>query len=715
MAGAVASTLAAPAGRGFHLRPGVGVAVQRPQASDAPRMDVALFLGLAEKGPLHRPVIIDSPAAFASVFGGPAPLAMQADGTVATTLLAGTVAAFFAAGGTRCHVVRLARSAELARLLGDDPDGDDVARPCRFALPGLMLGGQPLVLRAASPGSWADRLLVAARIERSLGRPRLLLRVDAGSQRLVFGPHGLSPADPDSLWALVDDDTWFDAPDAPVAPRPWLLPEGPPGAISLAGLGEAWSEPVAALPDARDPLERDGLSRLDDAMFIDPRLALTPADNLAATARALREVAGARLFGLGAAFAVAGDGDLGEPSLIALPDLAHAGWQRRVAPPLTAPALPAPVPATAGFGTCAPPLPAPLFIQPATPRLPGRIDLNWTMAEPGCHFRLDLAYAADFRDAVMVWESDETGHSLTLTGDGPHYFRLTATKGGRSSTAATAVMVMASQWEVAVPANPVAADARAARLRARHMALLATAAAAEQFALASLPADWRAAEAVAHAAALRAAFAASPRPLSFAALHHPWPVAADASALPPDGAIAGTLAAAARRIGAWAGQAGITLPGTVALTPALPDSVQERLADAGINLLKVAPRGFMAADLLTLSPDRDWRFIGSRRLIMLLRRQLLRLGREIVFEPWGDTLERTLDRRLSQLLDDLFRRGALAGDGGATSRRLMIAAPGSRRDDGELVIEVAVAPQQPLRFLQVVLTRSGGALALGGA
>ncbi|WP_207789973.1 hypothetical protein, partial [Sandarakinorhabdus oryzae] len=92
----------------------MAVSVQPLAATAEPRMDVALFLGFAAKGPLHRPVIIDSAAGFAAVFGGPASLAADTDGGIVATALAGTVAAFFAAGGTRCHVVRLARSAELA-------------------------------------------------------------------------------------------------------------------------------------------------------------------------------------------------------------------------------------------------------------------------------------------------------------------------------------------------------------------------------------------------------------------------------------------------------------------------------------------------------------------------------------------------------------------------------------------------------------------------
>lgn len=727
MTSSAALAASAPAGRGFRLRPGTEVAAAvaiQPQAATAePRMDVALFLGFAAKGPLHRPVIIDSASAFAAVFGGPAPLAADKDGRITTTALAGTVAAFFAAGGTRCQVVRLARSAEQAAASGEAPDGPDVARARRFVLPAITVDGQPLRLKAASPGRWADDFQVAARLDFTLARPRLLLRIDDGAQRRSFGPFGLAPTDPDCLWSLVDDDRWFDAADAPLVARPWLVPDMAAGVIDVSALSDLWNDPVAAEAEDQDALERDGLSRCDDSLFLDPRLALTPAEALAATARSLRDIDGARLFGLAAAFACAGDGEQGEPSLIAAPDLVHVGWVRAAPPPLVSPAPPPAVAADGDFGTCAAPLPAPQITALDPLQLLGPLTVVWTMAEPDCMFRLETATRPDFRDAVVVWEGNDTHTDLALEFPGPLYLRLIARKAGWLPAQAVAgVIVAASAWVADEPANPVALEAQAATIARRHRALIATAAAADMLALLSLPKSWRAPEALAHAATLRAAFAPGPRPLSFASLYHPWPVSADdgqgsgaVTALPPDGFVAGGLARAARQIGAWMGQAGQPLPGIVALLPALPAAIQESFAAAGINLIKAAPDGFIAADLFTLSPDADWRFHSSRRLIMLLRRHVLRLGQQLVFEAWGDTLERLVDRRLNQLADDLFRRGALAGRGGGDSWRIMIAAPGSSRDEGELVIEMAVAPQQPLRFLSVVLTRSSGALSLGGA
>src|SRR4051812_40724857 len=68
------------------------------------RTDIAGFVGIAERGPLHRPVKVQSETQFRTLFGGPIPQAY----------LAYAVRGFFANGGLTCWVVRAADPA-LAR------------------------------------------------------------------------------------------------------------------------------------------------------------------------------------------------------------------------------------------------------------------------------------------------------------------------------------------------------------------------------------------------------------------------------------------------------------------------------------------------------------------------------------------------------------------------------------------------------------------------
>lgn len=118
-----------------------------------PRLDVAAFVGFAERGPLHIPVAVEDVNSYAAVFGGDLPLAQEPGGRVVYANLPRTVASFFANGGRRCYVVRVAgREATAAR----------------FRLPGMAaLGGDDprlAALSASSPGTWGNRLRLATRL-----------------------------------------------------------------------------------------------------------------------------------------------------------------------------------------------------------------------------------------------------------------------------------------------------------------------------------------------------------------------------------------------------------------------------------------------------------------------------------------------------------------------------------------------------------------------
>lgn len=119
-----------------------------------PRMDVAVFVGVAARGPVNVPVPIEDAARFVTVFGGDAPLAWDVEtGRIAFAQLAPAVRLFFANGGRRCWVIRVARSAQsnvlpvpgIVVTTGDDPG--DLA---------------PLTLDARSPGRWADGVAMSA-------------------------------------------------------------------------------------------------------------------------------------------------------------------------------------------------------------------------------------------------------------------------------------------------------------------------------------------------------------------------------------------------------------------------------------------------------------------------------------------------------------------------------------------------------------------------
>src|SRR5260221_953197 len=93
-----------------------------------PPLDVAGFVGFAQRGPLDTPIAIDDLNHYAAVFGGDLPLAREQGGTTVYARLPDTVATFFANGGRRCHVVRVA--------------GKN-ATTTRFRVPGMLALSEP--------------------------------------------------------------------------------------------------------------------------------------------------------------------------------------------------------------------------------------------------------------------------------------------------------------------------------------------------------------------------------------------------------------------------------------------------------------------------------------------------------------------------------------------------------------------------------------------
>ena len=120
-------------------------------------MDVAAFVGFASAGPVDVPVPVEDIARFRDIFGADPQLAwdhITADW--AHGLLGPSVEAFFANGGGRCWVVRVADAP--AYNLFDFGDAGVIATD--DSRPELRAR-----VRARAPGSWADELSVAARAE----------------------------------------------------------------------------------------------------------------------------------------------------------------------------------------------------------------------------------------------------------------------------------------------------------------------------------------------------------------------------------------------------------------------------------------------------------------------------------------------------------------------------------------------------------------------
>lgn len=123
-----------------------------------PPLDVAAFVGFAQRGPVDTPVALEDIDTYHAIFGGDLAVARKSDGTIRYASLPTAVAGFFANGGRRCYVVRVA---------------GPQAAPSRFCAPGLVAfaptgngrcQAERCTVAAAWPGRWSSTLGLATQL-----------------------------------------------------------------------------------------------------------------------------------------------------------------------------------------------------------------------------------------------------------------------------------------------------------------------------------------------------------------------------------------------------------------------------------------------------------------------------------------------------------------------------------------------------------------------
>jgi hypothetical protein len=555
------------------------------------------------------------------------------------------------------------------------------------------------------------------------------------------------------LWSQVGD--LFRFPLAGIRKDPELyfplsmgaLPENYLGAVKMSGT----------------PLERDGLAEFSEELFIDRDLDEAPTDLLAGEAEYLMYLAPQtrRLTGMHGAFA------LEEATIISVPDAVHRGWTREELQELPQPRLtPPPVrPEWWHFLNCLPaiePKAAMKECDPkaAPPRLKGvhepawghflncsikiieppplsastnfstegTFTLSWASSPPSLgRFVLEEAGADDFAPAETVYSGPLTSFTIYGRKSGDYFYRVRAFSEGQSSDWSVSVVVRvgtATRWSL----NTEKDYSSDVLLAVQRALLRMCASRGDLVCLLSLPGHYREDDAIEHVRILRASPDLSPAtagvsPLSggevndftYGAIFHPWLIERDEGQsnglirMPPCGAVSGLFADRALRRGAWIAPANQPLRGVVALEPPIDPARRLDLQEAHINLVRQEPRGFVVLDAETLSDDPDLRQTNVRRLLILLRRQALRLGANYVFEPNDAAFRRRVDRGFTEMLDGMFERGAFAGATPASAYQVVtddsLNTPQSV-DQGRFIVELRVAPSLPMTFLTIRLIQT---------
>ncbi|HEX8502104.1 MAG TPA: hypothetical protein VF659_16080 [Pyrinomonadaceae bacterium] len=503
--------------------------------------------------------------------------------------------------------------------------------------------------------------------------------------------------------------------------------------------------PLGPLKANGQALERDGLDEFGTDLFLDPDLKEVETGDLISRADFIRYQS-ARTRPLKGIHAALG---LEEATIIVAPDAVHRGWETAPAESLTPqPSQPLPHPEWWRSVVCVESEEIPLTAEPprhefhrcglravAAPQLKadepdaaGTLTLSWTGAQ-GATYTVEETTNPDWSGAQVVYTGTSTNVRIYGRSSGNYFYRVRAEAGGTSSDWSNGVGIgvrTSSGWR----SKPPKAYTPTALLEIQCSLLRMCAARGDLFAVLSLPEHYREEDSARHAGLLkpsaRAAVAGESliaplgygetRALSFGALYHPWLLGTEVEGraglrrTPPDGAAAGVLAGRAFTRGAWVAPANEWLRGVVALEPPLGRATWQALQDAQVNVIRREPRGFLAMSADTLSDEEDWRPIGVRRLISLIRRMALREGATYVFEPNNDAFHRLVRRGFERMLGLMFTRGAFAGASPDTSFRVVTDSTINTRrtmEQGHFIVELKVAPAMPLNFLTIRLVQSG--------
>lgn len=205
----------------------------------------------------------------------------------------------------------------------------------------------------------------------------------------------------------------------------------------------------------------------------------------------------------------------------------------------------------------------------------------------------------------------------------------------------------------------------------------------------------------------------------FAAMYYPWLDVADPNqgtaqvsgsstqvgvrTVPPCGHVSGAIAATDLSTGVHKAPANVALEW--ALSPAVGIGMERHavLNDLGVNVVRTSPGGDVRIlGARTMSSDTDWRYLNVRRLMSMLEKALDISCQWAVFEP-NDYLTRArLVMGVTGMLMSLHESGALVGETPAESFYIKCDLdnnPQSSRDNGQLIMEIGVAPTVPFEFI----------------
>ena len=197
----------------------------------------------------------------------------------------------------------------------------------------------------------------------------------------------------------------------------------------------------------------------------------------------------------------------------------------------------------------------------------------------------------------------------------------------------------------------------------------------------------------------------------YAAFYYPWlrlvdPLRSTISItrdIPPSGHVAGQYARSDFQFGVHKAPANSPMVWIQDVTVAINDQVHGVLNPIGINAIRpLAGRGIRVFGARTVSSDPDWCFVNVRRLMMMIEKAIDVATQWATFEPNDVSTRTKIHLVLTSFLISLWQRGALMGN--AAEEAFFVKCdeennPPSERANGRMLATVGVAPSHPFEFV----------------
>lgn len=203
-------------------------------------------------------------------------------------------------------------------------------------------------------------------------------------------------------------------------------------------------------------------------------------------------------------------------------------------------------------------------------------------------------------------------------------------------------------------------------------------------------------------------------PMADTAAYAPWLLTTSEDGrlvpLPPSAVAAGVIAARELRDGLSFGPAQQVARQVVMPLQTLTTAEADAWHTEGLNLFRPQHDGIALLGARTLSRSPEWRSLAARRVLHWLIRWLQREAPWLVFEPLSEGLAQEVQLWITNLLRRLWRSGALRGAAEAEAWFVRVQVEPSMQ--GELRVEIGLALAEPLEFIVVRLRLADDGLRL---